>query len=278
MADGSRADLRRVGYEQLKSYKRNLIFVVFLIAILTMITTTFLNPIFMKQQIRTSNNRAIVVRQINSHFDTLADLIGAEHEDNANLLTIQQTQPIADHIIDYSLGFHWFKVNNTKLANQVLHDINLNIDKGSSSEAQRVQSKLKKQGDNAVYAVIQAFDLNIVTLGANIAIILLLVNIVIVIVTIITLFSLLNDLHSRTNTKMVIHIATAAGMWAGFWMILIFGILAIIPVIFNVETLPLAGLGYLMEISSSIFLEYVIVGVVIYVLCAIPWQATANNS
>lgn len=41
MADGSRADLRRVGYEQLKSYKRNLIFVVFLIAILTMITTTF---------------------------------------------------------------------------------------------------------------------------------------------------------------------------------------------------------------------------------------------
>ena len=104
------------------------------------------------------------------------------------------------------------------------------------------------------------------------------VNIVIVIVTIVTLFSLLSDLHSRTNTKMVIHIATAAGMWAGFWMILIFGILAIIPVLFNVETLPLAGLGYLMEISSSIFLEYVIVGVVIYVLCAIPWQATANNS
>lgn len=146
MVDGSRAEFRRQGQEQNTHYKRILAFLIFLVAALSMISATFLNPFFMKKQIRTSNNQAVVVRQVDSHFDDLADIIGANHDENSNLLTIQQTQPIADYIIDYSLGFHWFKVDNKKLAKQILHDINLNIDKGSSSEAQRVQSKLKKEG------------------------------------------------------------------------------------------------------------------------------------
>lgn len=276
MVDGSRAEFRRQGQEQNTHYKRILAFLIFLVAALSMISATFLNPFFMKKQIRTSNNQAVVVRQVDSHFDDLADIIGANHDENSNLLTIQQTQPIADYIIDYSLGFHWFKVDNKKLAKQILHDINLNIDKGSSSEAQRVQSKLKKEGSNAIYAVIQAFDLNVVTLGANIAALLLVVNIVIIIVTIITMISLISDMKTQKTTKDLIHSIMASGMWSGFWIIIIAGILAIIPVIFNVETL--GGLGYLMEISSSIFLEFVIVGVVIYVLCAIPWQITSTNS
>ncbi|TSO25636.1 hypothetical protein [Lactobacillus sp. LL6] len=276
MVDGSRADLRRQGQEQNTHYKRILAFLIFLIAALSMITTTFLNPFFMKSQIRTSNNQVVVVRQVDSHFNDLADIIGASHDENSNLLTIQQTQPIADHIIDYSLGLHWFKVDNKKLAKQILHDINLNIDKGSSSEAQRVQSKLKKEGSNAIYAVIQAFNLNIVTLGANIAALLFVVNIVIIIVTIITMFSLISDMKTQKTTKDLIHSITASGMWSGFWIIIIAGILAIIPVIFNVESL--GGLGYLMEISSSIFLEFVIVGVIIYILCAIPWQITSTSN
>ena len=276
MVDGSRANLRRRDQEQNTHYKRILAFLIFLIATLTMITATFLNPFFMKKQIRTSNNQVVVVKQVDSHFNDLADIIGANHEENSNLLTIQQTQPIADHIIDYSLGLHWFKVDNKKLAKQILHDINLNIDKGSSSEAQRVQSKLKKEGSNAVYAVIQAFDLNVVTLGANIAALLFVVNIIIVIVTIITMFSLISDMKTQKTTKDLIHSIMSSGMWSGFWIIIFASILAIIPVIFNVEAL--GGLGYLMEISSSIFLEFVIVGVIIYILCAIPWQITSTSS
>lgn len=276
MVDNARTDLRRINHEQNNQYKRILAFIIFLIVTLIMITGTFLNPFFMKKQIRTSNNQAVIVRQVNSNFDNLADIIGANHEANANLLTVKQTQPIADHVIDYSLGLHWFKVNNVGLAKQILHDINLNIDEGSSSDAQQVEAKLKKQKNNAPYAVISAFNLNTVTLGANIAVMLFLVNIIIVVVTIISMLSLISDMRSRTTIKALVHDCMAAGMWAGFWMIVIFIVLALIPVVFNVESL--ATFGYLIEISSSIFLDNVVAGVIIYILCAIPWQITSADN
>ncbi|GGV12972.1 hypothetical protein [Lactobacillus acetotolerans] len=276
MVDNARTDLRRINHEQNNQYKRILAFIIFLIVTLIMITGTFLNPFFMKKQIRTSNNQAVIVRQVNGNFDNLADIIGANHEANANLLTVKQTQPIADHVIDYSLGLHWFKVNNVGLAKQILHDINLNIDEGSSSDAQQVEAKLKKQKSNAPYAVISAFNLNTVTLGANIAVMLFLVNIIIVVVTIISMLSLISDMRSRTTIKALVHDCMAAGMWAGFWMIVIFIVLALIPVVFNVESL--ATFGYLIEISSSIFLDNVVAGVIIYILCAIPWQITSADN
>lgn len=274
MVEGRRANLRRMGQEQASQYKRMMAFVIFLAAALTLITATFLNPIFMKKQIRTSYNQAVVVRQVNKNFDVLADVIDARDEDDANLLAQAQTQPIADHIIDYTLGIHWFKVNNLGLAQQILTDINQGIDKGSSSGAQVINNKLKKQGANAPYAIVKAFDLNIVTLGANIASLLLIVNVIIVIVTIITLISLINDMRSKASTRMLIHNATAAGMWAGFWLILILGLLALVPVIFDVDNIEF---GSILEIGSSVFLEYVIVGAIIYVICAIPWQATSTK-
>ncbi|QJD72712.1 hypothetical protein [Lactobacillus acetotolerans] len=276
MVDNARTDLRRINHEQNNQYKRILAFIIFLIVTLIMITGTFLNPFFMKKQIRTSNNQAVIVRQVNGNFDNLADITGANHEANANLLTVKQTQPIADHVIDYSLGLHWFKVNNVGLAKQILHDINLNIDEGSSSDAQQVEAKLKKQKNNAPYAVISAFNLNTVTLGANIAVMLFLVNIIIVVVTIISMLSLISDMRSRTTIKALVHDCMAAGMWAGFWMIVIFIVLALIPVVFNVESL--ATFGYLIEISSSIFLDNVVAGVIIYILCAIPWQITSADN
>jgi hypothetical protein len=274
MVEGRRADLRRMGQEQASQYKRMMAFVIFLAAALTLITATFLNPIFMKKQIRTSYNQAVIVRQVNKNFDVLADVIDARDEDDANLLAQAQTQPIADHIIDYTLGIHWFKVNNLGLAQQILTDINQGIDKGSSSGAQVINNKLKKQDANAPYAIVKAFDLNIVTLGANIASLLLIVNVIIVIVTIITLISLINDMRSKASTRMLIHNATAAGMWAGFWLILISGLLALVPVIFDVDNIEF---GSILEIGSSVFLEYVIVGAIIYVICAIPWQATSTK-
>lgn len=272
MVEGKRADLRRMGYEQNNQYKRLLAFVIFLIAALSLITATFLNPIFMKKQIRTSYNRAVVVRQVNKNYDSLADLINADSEDNSNLLSDTQTQPIADHIIDYSLGIHWFKVTSLPLANQILSDIDQGIAKGSSSGTQEVNRKLKKQGTNAPYAIIKAFNLSVITLGANIAGLLFIVNLIIIIVTIITMVSLLNDMKSRATIRMVIHDTMAAGMWAGFWLILISGLLALVPVIFNVDNIEF---GFLLEIGSSVFLEYVIAGVIIYIICAIPWQITA---
>lgn len=274
MVEGRRANLRRMGQEQASQYKRMMAFVIFLAAALTLITATFLNPVFMKKQIRTSYNQAVVVRQVNKNVDVLADVIDARDEDDANLLAQAQTQPIADHIIDYTLGIHWFKVNNLGLAQQILTDINQGIDKGSSSGAQVINNKLKKQDANAPYAIVKAFDLNIVTLGANIASLLLIVNVIIVIVTIITLISLINDMRSKASTRMLIHNATAAGMWAGFWLILISGLLALVPVIFDVDIIEF---GSILEIGSSVFLEYVIVGAIIYVICAIPWQATSTK-
>lgn len=274
MVKGSRADLRRMDQEQSNQYKRTLAFIIFTVVSLVMITATFLNPHFMKGQVRTSSNSAVIVRQVNGHFDRLADLIGAKHESDSNLLTTSQTRPIADHVIDYSLGIHWIKVNNTNLAKQILKDIDKNIDSDSSSDAINVRKKLDQQKNNATYFIEQAFNLDVVTLGANIAVLLLVVNVIIVIVTIISLFSLISDMKQRSSIKTLIHDITAAGMWAGFWLILICGILAIIPVIFNVESLPFGGLDYLLEISSGVFLDFVIAGVVVYILCAIPWQIT----
>ena len=276
MANGAREGLHRINQEQNNQYKQVLSFIIFLIVSLTMITATFLNPFFMKGQIRNSSNEAVVVRQINKHFDALAETIGANKNGNANLLTTKQTQPIADHIIDYTLGTPWFKFSNMKLAKQILHDIDLNIDQGASSDAQLVQEKLKEQENNAPFDVIDTFNLNTITLGGNIAFILLIVNVIILIMAVISLRSLISDMKLFFNSKMLTHEVTACGMWAGFWLILIAGILAIIPVIFNVE--GLAVLGFVLEISSSIFLDFVIVGVVLYILSAIPWEISSPNN
>ena len=277
MVDASRANLRRIDQEQNNQYKRTLAFIFFLIISLTMITVTFLNPVFMKKQIRTNNNQALVVKQINVHFDTLANLIGDSADDNSNLLTDNQTQPIADHIIDYTLGLHWVRLSDTELANQILNDIDKNIDQSSTTDAQHIRRKLKLQGNNANYFISQAFSLNVVVLGANIASLLIIVNIIIIIVTIIALISLIKDMKMRSNNRSLIHDITAAGMWTGFWLILICGLLSVIPVFVNIESLNLGTLGYLIEISSTILLDFVIAGVVLYVICAIPWQITATK-
>ena len=79
-------------------------------------------------------------------------------------------------------------------------------------------------------------------------------------------------MRTKSAIRMLIHDIAAAGMWAGFWVILISGLLAVVPVIFDVDNIEL---GFLLEIGSSVFLEYVITGVVMYVICAIPWQATS---
>lgn len=276
MANGAQKDLRRVTQEQNNQYKKVLSFVIFLIVTLTMVTVTFLNPFFMKGQISTSNNEAVVVRQVNKHFDALAETIGANKNGNANLLTPKQTQPIANHILDYALGFPWRKFSNINLAKQILRDINSYIDEGSSSDAQLVQEKLKKQESNAPYEVIDTFDLDTIRVGGNVASILLFVNIVLIIMAILSLRSLVSEMKTVLSQKMLTHDITAAGMWAGFWLMLVPGLLALIPIIFNIENF--AVFGYMFEIASSIFLDFVIVGAILYILCAIPWEISSPNN
>lgn len=277
MTNGARTNLRKpTRQDQEINYKKIMSFVIFIIVTLIMVTITFLNPFFMKGQLKTNNNEVVVVRQVNKHFDILAETIGANKNGNANLLTTKQTQPIADHIIDYTLGIPWLKFSNKKLAKQILKDIDINIDQGSSSDAQLVRFKLNKLGDNAPYEVADAFNLNTVTLGGNIAFGLLIINLILIGMTIISLRSIIKEISIMMTSKQLMHIVTAAVMWAGFWLILISGMLALIPVIFNVE--EVAVLGYVLEISSSIFLDFVIVGVVIYILSAIPWEISSPNN
>lgn len=276
MANGARADLRKVNQEQNNDYKKILSFIIFLIVTLIMATATFFNPFFMKRQINSGSNEAIVVRQINKHFDTLAESIGANKNGNANLLTTKQTRPIANHIIDYTIGSPWLRFNNMKLANQILHDIELYVDQDSSSDAILVQEKLKKYKNNAPYEVIDSFNLNTLTLGGNVAFILLIVNVVLFVMALISLRSIIKDMRVLLNSKMLVHEITASGMWAGFWLMLISGLLALIPVIFNVENL--AVFGYVLEISSGIFLDFVIAGVILYIISAIPWEISSPNN
>lgn len=276
MANGARADLRKVNQEQNNDYKKILSFIIFLIVTLIMATATFFNPFFMKRQINSGSNEAIVVRQINKHFDTLAESIGANKNGNANLLTTKQTRPIANHIIDYTIGSPWLRFNNMKLANQILHDIELYVDQDSSSDAILVQEKLKKYKNNAPYEVIDSFNLNTLTLGGNVAFILLIVNVVLFVMALISLRSIIKDMRVLLNSKMLVHEITASGMWAGFWLMLISGLLALIPIIFNVENL--AVFGYVLEISSGIFLDFVIAGVILYIISAIPWEISSPNN
>lgn len=276
MANGARANQRRVTQEQHQQYKRVLSFIIFLTVSLVMVTVTFLNPFFMKGQIRTDNNEAVVVRQVNRHFDTLAQMLGANRNGNSNLLTAKQTQPIAEHIIDYTLGSPWIKFSNMNLANQILHDINANINQDSSSDAQLVREKLKQQGNNAPYDVEDAFSLNTITVGGNVAFVLLVVNVILVVMAVVSLRSLISEMKAIMELRLLIHDITASGMWSGFWLILISGILALLPIIFDVE--GIAVLGYVLEIGSSIFLDFVIVGVILYIFSAIPWEFTSSNN
>src|SRR5699024_5210899 len=118
----------------------------------------------------------------------------------------------------------------------------------------------------------KAFNLSVITLGANIAGLLFIVNLIIIIVTIITMVSLLNDMKSRATIRMVIHDTMAAGMWAGCWLLLILGLLAIVPVIFNVVHIEF---GCLVEIGTRVCLAYVTAWVINHIICAIPWQIRA---
>jgi hypothetical protein len=101
------------------------------------------------------------------------------------------------------------------------------------------------------------------------------INVVLILLCIAAGISIKQELHGHFSRPVKIHLTTAAGMWAGFWLMLIFVVLAALPMLLDLSNLSL--IGYLLEIASGVFLELVIVGAVLFVISAIPWQLTSDH-
>ena len=277
MVEGSRSELRRLDQAQTTNYKRSLTFIIFTIITLTFSLFTFMNPGFMKNQIAKESNSVVAERFVNQRFDNFAETIGAERQGNvSNLLTVTQTQPIADAMIDYTLGIHWFRAENASLAKQIRKVILTKIDDNSSTEAKSVQNKLKKYNQSGIYSVITGFELAQTTLATNVETLFLVINIVVIVMCLLAGYSILREMHDLLPTKRLIHLVTSAGMWTGGLLIVIFALFALVPLIFNVEGLIL-NIGYFLEIASGIFLELVIIGAGVFIISTIVWQLTSNE-
>lgn len=277
MAVRTRSELRRIDQAQTVHDKRSFGIAIFTIVVLFFGLVTFMNPIFMKSQIAKESNGVVAERYINQKFDNLAAAIGADRSSNNstnNLLTVEQTRPIADTMIDYTLGIHLFRAENSSLAGQIRKIILTKIDDNSSMEAKSVQEKLRKNKNSGLYAIITSFGLANATLMANVEIVLLVLSILIIIFVGILAYQQIKRLHEIVSTRRLIQMVAAGGMRAAICMIVIFGLLAFIPTIFDVESFIL-NIGYFLEVASGIFLELVIVGVVLFVISTITWQITS---
>ena len=236
-----------------------------------------MNPIFMRSQIAKESNGVVAERYINQKFDNFAAAICADRSSNNstnNLLTVEQTRPIANAMIYYTLGVHLFRAENSSLASQIRKVILTKIDDNSSMEAKSVQEKLKKNKESGLYAIITSFGLANATLAANVELVFLILNILVIIFVGILAYQQIKRLKEIVSTGRLIHMFAAGGMRASLGLIVVFGLLAFIPTIFNVEGLIL-NIGYFLEIASGIFLELVIVGVVLFVISTVTWQLTS---
>ena len=277
MAVRTRSELRRIDQAQTVHDKRSFGIAIFTIVVLFFSLVTFMNPIFMKSQIAKESNGVVAERYINQKFDNFAAAIGADRSSNNstnNLLTVKQTRPIANAMIDYTLGVHLFRAENSSLASQIRKVILTKIDDNSSMEAKSVQEKLKKNKESGLYAIITSFGLANATLAANVELVFLILNILVIIFVGILAYQQIKRLKEIVSTGRLIHMFAAGGMRASLGLIVVFGLLAFIPTIFNVEGLIL-NIGYFLEIASGIFLELVIVGVALFVISTVTWQLTS---
>ena len=277
MAVRTRSELRRIDQAQTVHDKRSFGIAIFTIVVLFFSLVTFVNPIFMRSQIAKESNGVVAERYINQKIDNFAAAIGADRSSNNstnNLLTVEQTRPIANAMIDYTLGIHLFRAENSSLASQIRKVILTKIDDNSSMEAKSVQEKLKKNKESGLYAIITSFGLANATLAANVELVFLILNILVIIFVGILAYQQIKRLKEIVSTGRLINMFAAGGMRASLGLIVIFGLLAFIPTIFNVEGLIL-NIGYFLEIASGIFLELVIVGVVLFVISTVTWQLTS---
>lgn len=261
-------------FDNALEYKRPMAFVAFLLVSLLLVMGTFLNPSFMKQTIKTESNTVIISKQINSHFNRLTTIVNGNSDDE-NLLSDEQALEVADLIIDYKYGFHLVQTSDTALANQIKQVI-LKSEKTDSSQVATVRKKLKKQKTSATYIVANAFDLATILLEANLVTIVRLAAVIVIILCIVAIVSIFKEAFNSHTKRAVIHDLTAGLMWTAFWLMLIYGLMALVPIFFDTSGIMALDLGYWLEIASGVFLNYVIVGAALYVISAIPWQVTSN--
>lgn len=271
----SRQQLHRLDEERVQHDKRSLAFIIFSVIGLVFIIATFMNPVFMKHHVAQGNSSVVVEQSVNRKFDRFARVIGAASAGDQNMLTSKQTQPLADAMLDYELGLHWFKADPTDLAQQVEGILKSKIDDNASTEAKAVKQALKKRAANAIYAIEVGFNLSGAVLAANLETLFLVIDLVLLFLCIVAATSIRQELRANFSGRARWHLLTAAAMWAGFWLMAIFVLLAALPMLLDLSNLSL--LGYLLEIASGVFLELVIVGAVLFVAAAIPWQLTGDN-
>ncbi|GHV97955.1 hypothetical protein lacNasYZ03_18050 [Lactobacillus nasalidis] len=277
MAESSGKRRRRNNYEiadNALEYKKPTAFIAFLLLSLLLAMGTFLNPAFMKQTIKTDSNTVVVSQQVNSHFNRLATIVNGS-SDEKNLISDSQARQVADLIIDYKYGWHFVQTSNLSLAKDIKTVI-LKKEKTDTDQVAAIRKKLKKQKSSSVYIVSNAFDLATVMLEANLITIVRIVNILVILLCLVALFSILRDAFGSHTKRAVIHDMTAGLMWAAFWFILLYGLLAMVPIFMDTSVITVADLGYWLEIASGVFLDFVIAGVIMYVVSAIPWQITSN--
>ncbi|MBD5430017.1 hypothetical protein [Lactobacillus sp.] len=277
MVAGSRSELRRIDQAQNAHNKRSLVFIIFTVITLGFSLLTFMNPNFMKKQLAKESNAVVAERFVNERFDNFAETIGADRNgDTSNILTEKQTKPIANAMVDYTLGIHWFRAENASLAEKIRQVILKKIDGNSSQEAQSVKSHLKKYNNRGIYSVITGFNLSSVTLSANIETLFVVINALIIMMCLLSLFSVIRNMTTLLSKKGIVHAIMGAIMWVGALFMIIYGLLAAVPLIFNVEGL-IFSIGYFLEVASGIFLELVIVGVILFVISTILWQLTTED-
>jgi hypothetical protein len=270
----TRQAFQRVNHQNTNRYKRAMSVVMLGIVTLVFCTLTFMNPFYMKSYVRRGNASVAVERVINRRFNNFAQIIGASSAGDTNMLTTKQTDPLAGAIIDYKLGIHWFKADSTALAQNIANILETKIDDDDSTEAKAVKSALHKRQANAIYAIEAGFGLSNTIMAANFETLFMVINILFIILGILMVISLWDEARALSPRERV-HETMAAGMWAGFWLMVIFVALAALPLLF-----PLSDanpLGFFFEMASGAFLELVMVGAIIYVVCAIPWQFTSAN-
>ncbi|MCT7764695.1 MAG: hypothetical protein N4R59_03385, partial [Lactobacillus iners] len=122
--------------------------------------------------------------------------------------------------------------------------------------------------------IIYSFNLNDSMLLANLHTLFLIINVVVIITCVFIALALLKEYISILKGRSLIHLTSVAISISSLMIMLIFILLAALPLIFNVESWNILGL--FLEIASGIFLELVFVAAILFVISTVISQVTSK--
>lgn len=271
MAQRDTRSRKRLEQDDNKRYKGFLGFSFFILITLGFFMATFMNSSFMDKQIQKESNVVLVNEKLNDGFNSFAESLGADRQSEKNLLTTDITLPIAREFVCYTLGFHWFKTENEDLAQSIQDILVKRINDNSSTETKAIQKLIKQNKRTAQYAISSGFNLTEVTALANTVTLGWIIGGLIILLGIIMVLSIVKKLRQYLRARDILHDLSGAMMWAAAFVMIIFGVIALIPTFIDTELYFGLGVGLFLEIGSGIFLEMVIVGAVFFVASTIPW-------